>query len=86
MALEFIGIDPETQQQGSPTVWLDAEKKELVFQGWKSSSDLKEECAHNTAPGHATEIPENEDVVRFPTRMVPILREACDAAERAGLL
>ncbi|MFF7587789.1 hypothetical protein ACFZCK_09940 [Kitasatospora purpeofusca] len=86
MALEFIGIDPETQQQGSPTVWVDAEQKELVFLGWKASPALKEQCEQNTAPGHATEIPENEDVIRFPMRMIPILREACDAAERAGLL
>ncbi|MFJ1753882.1 hypothetical protein [Kitasatospora sp. NPDC088134] len=86
MALRFIGIDPETQQQGSPTVWVDAENKELVFQGWKASAALKEECAQKTAPGHATEIPDHEDVVRFPARMIPILREACDAAEQAGLL
>ncbi|MFJ6790434.1 hypothetical protein [Streptomyces angustmyceticus] len=84
MALRFIGIDPETGQQGSPTIWVDEEKQELVLQGWKPDEELRAECAAFEAPGHAPGIPPHEAVVRIPARMVPMLREACDVAERTG--
>ncbi|MFJ2779494.1 hypothetical protein [Kitasatospora sp. NPDC087315] len=29
MTLRFVGIDPDTQGGGSPTVWVDDEKKRL---------------------------------------------------------
>jgi hypothetical protein len=85
MALRFIGIDPETGQQGSPTVWVDEERGELVLQGWKPGERLEAECAAFEVPGHATGIPAHEAVIRIPARMVPMLREACDVAERTGL-
>jgi hypothetical protein len=85
MALRFIGIDPDTGQQGSPTVWVDEGKGELVLQGWKPDEDLEAECAAFEVPGHALGIPAHEAVIRIPARMVPMLREACDVAERAGL-
>ncbi|MET7285357.1 hypothetical protein [Streptomyces sp. NPDC005573] len=84
MALRFIGIDPETGQQGSPTIWVDEEKQDLVFQGWKPDEELRAECAAFEEPGHAPGIPAHEAVVRIPARMVPMLREACDVAERTG--
>lgn len=86
MALRFIGIDPETGQQGSPTVWIDEENAELVFQGWKPSAELEAECAGTEVPGHAVGIPDNEAVVRLPARMVAMIREACDVAERRAQL
>ncbi|MEN2419623.1 hypothetical protein AABB02_16165 [Streptomyces rimosus] len=85
MALRFIGIDPDTGQQGSPTVWVDDEARELVLQGWKPDARLAAECGAFAAPGHGAGIPAHETVVRIPARMVPLLREACDAAERMGL-
>lgn len=36
-------------------------------------------------PGHAVGIPDDEAVVRIPARMVPMIREACDAVERAAV-
>ncbi|GAA0348809.1 hypothetical protein PV735_31525 [Streptomyces turgidiscabies] len=85
MALQFIGIDPTTGTGESPTVWVDDSTNELVIQGWKPGPELEEECAVFEVPGHAAGIPEHEAVVRIPARMVPILRKACDAAERAQL-
>ncbi|WP_392891387.1 hypothetical protein [Streptomyces sp. LN699] len=85
MALRFIGIDPDTGQQGSPTVWVDEEKGELVLQGWKADGDLEAECAAFEVPGHTPGIPQHEAVIRIPVRMVQTLRKACDVAERAGL-
>lgn len=85
MALRFIGIDPDTGQQGSPTVWVDEKNRELVLQGWKPSEQLEALCAAFEVPGHAPGIPPHEAVIRIPVRMVPTLRKACDVAERTGL-
>ncbi|MFC8079202.1 hypothetical protein ACFUN8_27150 [Streptomyces sp. NPDC057307] len=56
-----------------------------VLQGWKPDERLEAECAAFEAPGHAPGVPAHEAVIRIPARMVPMLREACDVAERAGL-
>lgn len=85
MALRFIGIDPPTGQQGSPTIWVDEERGELVLQGWKAGEELEAQCGQATAPGHAPGIPEHEAVIRIPARMVQVLREACDVAEATQL-
>jgi hypothetical protein len=85
MALRFIGIDPNTGDGESPTVWVDEDRQELVFQGWKPSAELEAECAATEVPGHAQGIPEHEAVIRIPARMVATIREACDAVERAQL-
>lgn len=84
MPLLFIGIDPNTGDDESPTVWVDQEKEELVFQGWKPGPELEAECAAFEVPGHAVGIPGHEAVIRIPARMVPMIREACDAVERAA--
>lgn len=83
MSLRFIGIDPETKTADSPTVWVDREKGELVFQGWKPDPQLEAECAAFEVPGHAVGIPVDEAVVRIPARMVHMIREACDALDRS---
>lgn len=86
MALRFIGIDPNTGGGGSPTVWVNEAKHELVIQGWKADTVLEVEISETDwVPGHTLGIPDHETVIRIPIRMVPTLREACDVAERAGL-
>ncbi|MFR9727157.1 hypothetical protein ACL02R_27920 [Streptomyces sp. MS19] len=85
MRLVFIGIDPETGDKQSPTVWVDTDAKEIVFQGWKPPQELEDACASTEIAGHATGIPDNEAVVRIPARMVHMIREACDAVERSQL-
>lgn len=82
MPLVFIGIDPETGQADSPTVWVDETTQELVLQGWKAGPELEAEAARFEVPGHAVGIPDDEAVIRMPARMVPMIREACDALER----
>ncbi|MGW3652223.1 hypothetical protein [Streptomyces sp. NPDC000878] len=84
MPLLFIGIDPNTGDHESPTVWVDQEKKELVFQGFKPDAELEAECAAFEVPGHAKGIPDHEAVIRIPARMVHMIREACDAVEHTG--
>jgi hypothetical protein len=82
MSLQFIGIDPSTGDNESPTVWVDHDKSELVLQGWKPGPNLAAECAAFEVPGHGVGIPEGEAVIRIPARMVHMIREACNALER----
>ncbi|WP_188309764.1 hypothetical protein [Streptomyces sp. CBMA123] len=83
MALRFVGIDPDTGGGGSPTVWVDDEKQEIVIQGWDvEAARLAEIRETEWVPEHATGVPAGESPVRLPFRMVPILRKACDDAER----
>ncbi|MGW3442159.1 hypothetical protein [Streptomyces sp. NPDC001076] len=81
MTLLFVGIDPNTGDHESPTVWVDKEKEELVLQGWKPTPELEAECAAFEVPGHAVGIPDHEAVIRIPARMVPMIRKACDALD-----
>lgn len=79
MALRFIAKDPETNGDNCPTVWVDEEAGELVIQGWKPDAAMTAQCLQ------AGPIPESEAVVRLPARMVAVVREACDAAERTAV-
>lgn len=85
MSLRFIGIDPNTGDGESPTVWVDQAKGEIVVQGWKPDRETAAECAEFEVPGHAVGIPAHEQVVRVPARMVEMLREACDVVERSDV-
>ncbi|HZH27292.1 MAG TPA: hypothetical protein VEY95_08925 [Azospirillaceae bacterium] len=86
MPLQFIGIDPNTGDGESPTVWIDEEKNELVLQGWKPDEELATECASFEVPGHAVGIPDHEAVVRIPARMTQLIRKACDALDERSHL
>ncbi|MEU3519707.1 hypothetical protein ABZ770_31260 [Streptomyces sp. NPDC006654] len=85
MRLQFIGIDPDTGKNGSPTAWVDLDSRDIVIQSYTADDATRAQCVEHTAPGHAPGIPDHETVIRIPVRLVPILREACDAAERAQL-
>lgn len=81
MALRFIGIDPDTGKQGSPTVWVDEQTRDIVVQGWTATDDDVAAClTAGHGPGHSNDIPAGESVVRVPARMAAALRKACDAA------
>lgn len=85
MHLQFIGIDPDTGKNGSPTAWVDVDNADIVIQSYTADQETRAECVKNTAPGHTEGIPDHETVIRIPARLVPMLREACNAAERAQL-
>ena len=82
MALTFVGIDPETGDADSPTIWFDDEAREFVFQGWKPGDELRRRITETPAPNHAPGIPDHELAIRMPERMVALLRKACDVAEQ----
>lgn len=83
MMLLFIGIDPNSDGNGSPTVWVDRESRDLVLQGWRADEVTEASCAAFTIPGHAQGIPENETVIRIPARMAGMVRKACEIIEQA---
>jgi hypothetical protein len=80
MALRFIGVDPDSPNNGSPTVWLDDEDESIVIQGWKVTDDDTLSQVTVTGP-----IPDHETVVRLPARMAPFLLEVCDDGRTAGI-
>ncbi|MFE6055489.1 hypothetical protein ACFQ6N_32475 [Kitasatospora sp. NPDC056446] len=83
MAVEFVGIDPNTDRDHCPTVWVDPDAQEILFQGWKPSLEAQADC-EGSSPANGS-VPEGESIVRLPARMVPMIREACDVIERARL-
>ncbi|RLU92263.1 hypothetical protein CTZ27_20335 [Streptomyces griseocarneus] len=86
MPLDFMGMDPETKEEGSATVWVHHEQQRIIIQGVTADAVLTAEVGSvEWVPGHAVGVPAHESVISLPARMVPILRKACDAAERAGL-
>ena len=84
MPLRFIAIDPETNGNGSSTFWLDEDTREIIAQGYIADEALRRKVTETPAPDHEAGIPEGEDIIRIPVRMVPALRKVCDAAERLG--
>ncbi|MEZ0092868.1 hypothetical protein [Streptacidiphilus sp. EB129] len=66
MTLHKLGKDPESPNNGSPTVYLDDETDTYVLQGWKV-----------TDPDRLAElvVPEHETVIEFPRRMMQFFPE-----------
>ncbi|UGQ14448.1 hypothetical protein LO772_13165 [Yinghuangia sp. ASG 101] len=83
MAVEFVGIDPDTDRDHCPTVWADTEAQEILLQGWKPSPESQAEC-EATSPATGP-VPDGEAIIRLPARMIPKIREACDAVEHSRL-
>lgn len=44
MKVKFIGIDPESDDGHSPTVWTDSDSQELLIQGYIVSGPAKDAC------------------------------------------
>jgi hypothetical protein len=80
MALRLIGVDPDSPNNGSPTVWLDEEDQSIVIQGWKvtDAATISEITTTRPIPGHET-------VVRLPARMAPLLLEVCGDGRTTGV-
>lgn len=78
MNLVFIGIDPGTDSDNCPAVFVDRESGDLVFQGWTVTNpqDLTAMAAHSPMGA-------NESVVRLPARMKSIILEAVSDGEGA---
>jgi hypothetical protein len=77
MALVFVGIDPETKGEDCPAAWVDVQALNFVLQGWKADEETRQETQQRSP------LPDTEDVILMPARMLPVLRAACDEMERA---
>ncbi|RIQ11880.1 hypothetical protein [Jiangella rhizosphaerae] len=74
MALRFIAIDPGTDEDHSPTIWLEEETGDLIIQSYKADAATLEEVERvGSVPGHATDVPAHETVIRLPARMRPFI-------------
>ncbi|MEV2277048.1 hypothetical protein AB0I72_15840 [Nocardiopsis sp. NPDC049922] len=74
--LKFVGKDPESNNGRSPTVFVDADNADLVIQGWTADAETLAACQKIDI------IPDHESVVRIPSRLIELLRKACDDVER----
>jgi hypothetical protein len=73
MTLQFIGIDPNTPGGNCPSVWVDDETGDLVFQGWEETDETNRAKIASKSP-----ILAHERIVRLPARMRSIIRDALE--------
>lgn len=71
MALIFIAIDPETDSDHCPAVFVDEETGDLLFQGWTVTDPATLAEVSRRSP-----VADNESVVRLPARMRATILEA----------
>lgn len=76
MTLRLIGIDPDTDRDHCPAVFIDEDTGDLIFQGRivTGSQALMEVASHSPIARH-------ESVVRLPSRMRHIILEAARDSE-----
>jgi ferredoxin len=71
MALIFVAIDPGTDGDHCPAVFVEEETGDLLFQGWTVTDPQTLTDVSRHSP-----IADNESVVRLPARMRAIIMEA----------
>ena len=71
MTLRFLAIDPDTNGENCPALFLEEETGDLLFQGWTVTDPvvLAESGTHSP-------LGETESLVRLPARMRAIILEA----------
>jgi hypothetical protein len=69
-----LGIYPNTPDNGSPTIWREQETGDLIIQSWTADAATVAECARvGSIPGHSTDVPAHESVIRLPANMIQFL-------------
>lgn len=72
MALRFIAISPTTGDNESPTIWLDEDTGDVIIQSYTANeATVREAQRVGSIPGHNTEIPSHESMIRLPANMLP---------------
>ncbi|MGX2997198.1 hypothetical protein JNUCC64_23530 [Streptomyces sp. JNUCC 64] len=70
MKLRFLGIIPNTPDTDSPTIWLDEHSGDLLIQSYRATEEEVKACQMiGSIPGHSTEVPDHEVIVRLPRVM-----------------
>ncbi|MEU8587709.1 hypothetical protein AB0C59_12030 [Streptomyces sp. NPDC048664] len=68
--LKFLGIIPDTPTDESPTIWLHEETGDLLIQSYKAAEEEVKVCQKiGPIPGHSTDVPDHETIVRLPAVM-----------------
>ncbi len=81
MGLRFLGIFPNTPDDNSPTIWLDDETGDLIIQSWTADQQtVKEAQQVGSIPGHGTNIPPHESMIRLPA----VMRQFLPQSEQEG--
>ncbi|MFI5800640.1 hypothetical protein [Streptomyces sp. NPDC051677] len=66
-----LGIIPNTPTDESPTIWLHEETGDLLIQSYKATEEEVKECQDvGSIPGHSTDVPDHETIVRLPAVML----------------
>jgi hypothetical protein len=76
MALQFLGIFPDSPDTDSPTIWLEKETGDLIIQSWTADEATVGEAQRvGSVPGHSTEVPAHESMIRLPAVMRQFLSQ-----------
>lgn len=76
MTLRLVGIDPDTNGDHCPAVFIDQDTGDLVFQGATENDPQALAEVASRSP-----IADHESVVRLPARMRDIIMEAVRGSE-----
>ncbi|WP_089101585.1 hypothetical protein [Streptomyces hyaluromycini] len=81
MRLRFLGIIPNTPDTDSPTIWVDEETGDLLIQSYKASEAEVQACQDvGSIPGHSTDVPDHETIIRLPKVMLQYIPSPEDSA------
>ncbi|MCY0937779.1 hypothetical protein [Streptomyces sp. H34-S4] len=71
MNLRFVGIMPNSPDTDSPTIWLDQDTGDLIIQSYTATPEEMAACKEiGSIPGHSTDVPAHESVIRLPAVML----------------
>ncbi|MFD9690969.1 hypothetical protein ACFWXO_34995 [Kitasatospora sp. NPDC059088] len=80
-----MGIYPNTPDDGSLTIWREAETGDLLIQSYKASEDdIKAAQEIGSVPGHTTDIPDHETMIRLPANMIQFILRLKDEDSSGG--
>ncbi|MEU9044582.1 MULTISPECIES: hypothetical protein [unclassified Kitasatospora] len=85
MTLRFLGIWPNTPSDQSPTIWVEEETGDLIIQSWKADeATVRQAQEVGSVPGHTTDVPEHETVIRLPANMLQFIPRPDGEAPRGN--
>jgi hypothetical protein len=71
MPLQFLGKDPDSGSNQSPTLWDDGDT--YVIQAWRITDPA--------TLAEIGEVPEHETIVRLPKRMMQFFKEVTEVSD-----
>ncbi|MGW1149426.1 hypothetical protein ACWD6I_31475 [Streptomyces sp. NPDC002454] len=79
MSYTFLGIIPNSPDTDSPTIWLDEPTGDLLIQSYKASEEEVRKCQEvGSVPGHSTDVPDHEAIIRLPRVMLEFIPRSED--------